>query len=140
MLSKISQISLEKYMCWSLFLRKLQALRPANLLKRDSNRVIFLWNWQDFQEHFFFTEHLRWLVVKTSNSNKLFKRFFRDTSYPEQISYHLQLSQWQTKFKNAFTYQNLVPIGCFCNRFITNSKGSDLNINNFAVLLHFRIT
>ena len=140
MLSKISQISLEKYMCWSLFLRKLQALRPANLLKRDSNRVIFLWNWQDFQEHFFFTEHLRWLVVKTSNSNKLFKRFFRDTSYPEQISYHLQLSQWQTKFKNAFTYQNLVPIGCFCNRFITNSKGSDLNINNFVVLLHFRIT
>ena len=140
MLSKISQISLEKYMCWSLFLRKLQALRPANLLKRDSNRVIFLWNWQDFQEHFFFTEHLRWLVVKTSNSNKLFKRFFRDTSYPEQISYHLQLSQWQTKFKNAFTYQKLVPIGCFCNRFITNSKGSDLNINNFAVLLHFRIT
>ena len=140
MLSKISQISLEKYMCWSLLLRKIQALRPANLLKRDSNTVIFLWNWQDFQEHFFFTEHLRWLVFKTSNSNKLFKRFFRDTSYPEQISYHLQLSQWQTKFKNAFTYQNLVPIGCFCNRFITNSKGSDLNINNFVVLLHFRIT
>ena len=93
-----------------------------------------------FSRALFFTEHLRWLVFKTNNSNKLFKRFFRDTSYPEQISYHLQLSQWQTKFKNAFTYQKLVPIERFCNRFRTNSKGSDLNINNFAVLLHFRIT
>ena len=55
-------------------LRKLQALTLANLLKRDSNRDIFLWNWQDFQE-LFFTVHLRWLVFKISNSNILFKDF-----------------------------------------------------------------
>ena len=29
----------EKYMCWSLFLRKLQALRPANLLKKVPTQV-----------------------------------------------------------------------------------------------------
>ena len=35
-------------------LRKLQDLRPANLLKRDSSTGIFLWNWQYFQELFFY--------------------------------------------------------------------------------------
>ena len=32
-----------KYLCWTLFLIKLQAFRPANLLKRSSNTVVFLW-------------------------------------------------------------------------------------------------
>ena len=32
-----------KHLCWSLFLRKLQVLKPASLLKGDSNTVIFLW-------------------------------------------------------------------------------------------------
>ena len=126
-LSKISQISLEKYMCWSLYLRKLQALRLANLLKRDSNTGIFLWNKQDFQELFFY-KHLRWLFLKHATVTFC------------SIFYNQQLSQWQTIFKNAFTYQKLVSIERFCNWFRTNSKGSDLNINNFAVLLHFRIT
>ena len=31
-----------KHLCWSLFLIKLQALKPANLLKRDSNTGVFL--------------------------------------------------------------------------------------------------
>ena len=59
---------------------------------------------------------------------------------PQLISYNMQLSQWQIIFKNAFTCQNVVPIERFCSRFRTNSKGLDLNINNFAVLLHFQIT
>ena len=37
-----------KYLCWSLFLIKLQFLRAAILLKRDSNRVVFLWNSRNF--------------------------------------------------------------------------------------------
>ena len=74
MLSKISQISLEKCMRWSLFLRKLQALRHANSFKKVFSTGIFLWNWQDFQA-LFFTEHFRWLVFKLSNSNILFKDF-----------------------------------------------------------------
>ena len=33
-----------KHMCWSLFLIKLHALRPATLLKRDSKTGVLLWN------------------------------------------------------------------------------------------------
>ena len=33
----------EKHLCWSLFLIKLQASRPATLLKRDSDKGVFLW-------------------------------------------------------------------------------------------------
>ena len=32
-----------KYLCWSLFLVKLQAFRVASLLKRGSNTGVFLW-------------------------------------------------------------------------------------------------
>ena len=32
-----------KHMCWSFFLIKLQAFRPATLLQRDSNLGVFLW-------------------------------------------------------------------------------------------------
>ena len=32
----------EKHLCWSLFLIKLQAYRPATLLKRDYNEEVFL--------------------------------------------------------------------------------------------------
>ena len=32
-----------KHLCWSLFLKKLQAWRPATLLKRGSNTGVFLW-------------------------------------------------------------------------------------------------
>ena len=42
-----------KYIYWNLFLIKLQAWRPATLLKRDSNTGVFLWNLQNFSEHFF---------------------------------------------------------------------------------------
>ena len=48
-----------KHLCLRLFLIKLQPLRPFTLLKRDSNRGIFLWNLQKF-----FTEHLRWLHLE----------------------------------------------------------------------------
>ena len=33
----------EKHLWWSLFIIKLQAFRPATLLKRDSNPGLFLW-------------------------------------------------------------------------------------------------
>ena len=33
-----------KHLCWSFFLIKLQVLRPATLLKTDSNTGVFLWN------------------------------------------------------------------------------------------------
>ena len=134
MLSKISQISLKKKMCWSLFLRKLQAFRPANLFKKDSNTGIFLWNWQDFQT-LFFPEHFWWLFFKISNSNILFKDF---SGIPLRHSKSLitcNSHNDKLNLKNVFTYKKL-----FCKRFRTNSKGSDLNVNNFVVFFHFRIT
>ena len=36
-------IFIGKHLSWSLFLIKLQAIRPETLLKRDSNTVIFMW-------------------------------------------------------------------------------------------------
>ena len=38
----------EKHLYWSLFLIKLQAWRPAILLKRDSNTGLFLWITRNF--------------------------------------------------------------------------------------------
>ena len=43
-----------KHLCWSLLLIKLQTLRPATLLKRDSNTGVFLWNWRSFFKNSFF--------------------------------------------------------------------------------------
>ena len=43
-----------KHQCWSIFLTKLQAWRPATLLKRDPNTGVFLWNLQYFKEHLFY--------------------------------------------------------------------------------------
>ena len=79
---KISQISPEKYMCWSLFLRKLQALRPANLLKRNSNTGIFLWNWQDFQKHYFLQNTSGdWFKKKTVTfCSKIFQGYLLPTT------------------------------------------------------------
>ena len=37
-----------KYLCWSLFLIKLQTLEPATLLIRDPNTAVFLWNLRKF--------------------------------------------------------------------------------------------
>ena len=42
-----------KHLCWSLLLTKLQAFRTATLLKRESNRGIFLSNLQNVFEHLF---------------------------------------------------------------------------------------
>ena len=81
-----------KKLCWSLFLIKLQTLRPVALFKIDSNTIVFLWNWQKVLRTPSSTEHLQWLFFKISNSNNLFKDFSVIISYPQQISDHLQLS------------------------------------------------
>ena len=40
-----------KHPCWSLFLIKLHAFRPATLLKRDSNTGVLLWILWNFEEN-----------------------------------------------------------------------------------------
>ena len=42
-----------KYLCWSLFLIKFQALRPAILFKRDFNIGVFMWISRHFYEQLF---------------------------------------------------------------------------------------
>ena len=42
-------ISTGKHLCRSLFLRKLQVLKPASLLKADSSTGVFLWILRHFQ-------------------------------------------------------------------------------------------
>ena len=42
-----------KHLCCSLFFKKLQALRPATLLKRDSYTGVFLWNLRNSEEQLF---------------------------------------------------------------------------------------
>ena len=42
-----------KHLCWSLFLSKLQAVRPAILSNTNYNTGIFLWMWRNFQDHLF---------------------------------------------------------------------------------------
>ena len=51
-----------KRLCWSLFLITLQAWRPTNLLKRYSNTGVFC-VFNEIFMNFFFTEHLRWLLL-----------------------------------------------------------------------------
>ena len=103
-LLKISQISLEKYMCWSLFLRKLQALRPANLLKRNPNTGIFLWNWQDFQKHFFLQNTSGgWFLKKTTVTfcSKIFQGYLLPTT---NLLTPATRTVTNFKLENAFTY------------------------------------
>ena len=49
--------------CWSLFLIKLHAFKPATLLKRDSNIYIFCEICEIF-ENAYFEEHLRATALK----------------------------------------------------------------------------
>ena len=43
-----------KYLCWSLFLIKLQAFRPVTLFKKDSNTSVLLWIWEILKKTFFY--------------------------------------------------------------------------------------
>ena len=51
-----------KHLCWSLFFTKLQAFRPATLLKIDSYTSAFLWNLRNSEEHPFWRTSERLLL------------------------------------------------------------------------------
>ena len=57
-----------KHLCWSFLVIKLQALKPATLLKTDSNTGIS-YDICELLKNTFFTEHLRWLLLKIMNSS-----------------------------------------------------------------------
>ena len=56
------EIFTRKRLCWSVFLIKLQALRPAHVLKRDSKTGAFV-NIAKFLRTACFVEYLRWLLL-----------------------------------------------------------------------------
>ena len=51
----------------------MQAIRSATLLKRHSDTWVSLWNFANFWEHLFFTEHLRWLLERACEGTSLVK-------------------------------------------------------------------
>ena len=51
-----------KHLCWSLFFTKLQAFRPATLLKIDSYTSVFLWNLRNSEERLFWRTYERLLL------------------------------------------------------------------------------
>ena len=57
-----------KHKCWSLFLRKLQAWRPATLWKTRLQHWCLLVKFAKFLRTLVFTEHLRWLLLVYDNS------------------------------------------------------------------------
>ena len=60
-----------KHECWSFFITKLQALKPATLLKTESRYFSMIF--ATSKEHLSFTEHLRWVLLKIMNSNSYLK-------------------------------------------------------------------
>ena len=76
------------HLCWSFFLIKPQALRPATLLKRDSNTGVFLWNWRSFSWTASFTEHLQWLLLWfLQQSNVIFSVITITLGYNQKLSW-----------------------------------------------------
>ena len=64
-----------KHLCWSLFLMKLQAWRPATLLKIDSNTGVYLWMlYCEILKTPFFIEHLCWLLLYFRNQKFLWSK------------------------------------------------------------------
>ena len=62
---KNSAIFTGKHICWSPFLTKLQAVRAAAILKRDSNTNVFSWILQIFEDHLLWrTYAYDWFWIK----------------------------------------------------------------------------
>ena len=94
-------------------LKKILVVRTCNFIKKMfSCKICEIFNSS------LFTEHLRWLFFKIAavTIQKSVQRFFANIAYTQQISDHLQLSQWQTNLK-----MQKLPIEHFCNIFKTKS-------------------
>ena len=52
-----------KHLCWGIFLRRLQAFRPATFFRKRFQHRWFLWILRNFVRTAFFIEHLRWLLL-----------------------------------------------------------------------------
>ena len=87
-----------KHLCLSFFIRKLQALKIATLIKINSNRSVFLLNLRIFYEYVFY-KNLQWLLLTVSGfqhetliKNRLQQRYFTVQNIWEHIlTEHLRM-------------------------------------------------
>ena len=95
------QYSQKKHVCWSLFLIKLQSIRPATLLKRGSNIGVFLWLLQNFWEQQFRRTSERCSVIKRNRWNVIinFHVFMRKMYYK-----YAQSNSYRTARKTIFSF------------------------------------
>ena len=90
-----------KHLCWSLILIKLQALRPATLLKTDSNTSVFLWNWRSFFMNSFFyrTPPVAASVVFAANQGNI--------QWTITLGYNQRLSWKYCNYYHSSLYRNI---------------------------------
>ena len=105
-----------KHLCWSLFLIKLQALRPATSLKRHSNAGVFLWNWQSFLWTASFTENLQWLLLWfLLQNNAIFSVITITLGYNQKLSWKRCNYHHPSLYKNIHN-GHLIRIFCSLSR------------------------
>ena len=75
-----------KHLCWSLFLIKLQAVRPATSLKRNSSTGVFLWLLKNFQEHIFLL-NASGLLLLVVTKRIIYLRKSKNTSELRRVRY-----------------------------------------------------
>ena len=98
-----------KHLCWSLFFTKVQAVRPATLLKKDSYTDVFLGNVRNSEEHLSWRTSERLLLcidyfTYIGFYNPLQCRFFIFTN---NYFFITQLKQYrQFPLKKYFTGRN----------------------------------
>ena len=88
-----------KHLRWSLFLIKFQSFRSATLLKRDSNKGVFLWTFKKFLRTAFFIEHVRRLLLPVTST-------FRNYYWEELLVIFLTLSHPSKWLNTCFKGDN----------------------------------
>ena len=77
----------------------MQAWFAATLLKRDSNKGVFLWKFAKFLGTAFFTEHLQWLLLRLSG-----RRMLRELNWYVQTSTQVFSCEFSEIFKNIIDH------------------------------------
>ena len=103
-------------------LNKVAGPDEHNFIKKRLQHRCFPLKFAKFLRTSFSTVHLRYtLAFKNNQEWQFVQRFFNDISHAQQVSDHLQLSQWQTNLKMHSFTKKFVPIERFSNRFRANS-------------------
>ena len=105
-----------KHQCWSLFLLKFQAW-TCNFIKKWLQHKFYPVKFPNFLRTYFFTEHLRWLLLNKPKSSLWFiwERDFLVIQHESTlvVQYHVKLVDWmlfwyfiviQAEVRSYFTY------------------------------------